>query len=260
MKDLQGRVAIVTGAARGTGATIARRLVELNAHVVLGDILHEEGEKIAQDLGERATYFPHDVTKEEQWDGIVAHADEVGGRIDILVNNAAVLHLGTLDNTSGDILRRILEVNTVGPYLGIRAVAPRMREQGAGSIVNVGSLDSLIAMNGISAYCTSKWGLRGMSKSLALELGRDGIRINSVCPAGGNPEMYRPWFAELAGFMNETQAYIEDRAIPGEVPPERIAEAVCFFAGDDSLYCTGVDLPVDGGAHTGHFVPGFNRL
>ena len=260
MKDLKGRIAIVTGAARGTGAVIAAHLNELGATVVLGDILEEEGTRVAQKIGERAHFVPHDVTQEGEWDQIVARALELGGRVDVLVNNAAVLHLGTLTNTPGEVLRHLLEVNTLGPYLGMRAVVPAMREQGAGSIVNVGSVDSLIAMNGISSYCASKWGLRGMSRALALELGRDGIRVNSVCPAGGNPEMYRPWFSKLAGFMEETRAYTEDRAIPGEVSAEGIAAAVCFFASDDSLHCTGVDLPVDGGAHAGHFVPGFNTL
>ena len=176
------------------------------------------------------------------------------------MNNAAVLHLGTLENTPEDVLRRVLEVNTIGPYLGMRAVLPAMREQGSGSIVNVGSLDSLIGMNGITSYCTSKWALRGLAKSAALELGRAGIRINTVCPAGGNPEMYGPWFPKLMEFMEESRAYIENRAIPTEAPLERIADAVCFFASDASLHCTGVDLPVDGGAYAGSFIPGFNTL
>jgi 3alpha(or 20beta)-hydroxysteroid dehydrogenase len=115
-------------------------------------------------------------------------------------------------------------------------------------------------MNGITSYCASKWALRGMSRSAALELGRDGIRVNSVCPSGGNTEMYGPWFDRLVGFMDQTSAYTEDRAIPGEVPIDLIAEAVVFFASDRSARCTGVDLPVDGGAHAGHFIPGFNTL
>ena len=260
MKDLEGRVALVTGAARGTGASIARRLAELGARVVLGDVLEEEGERIAATLGEQVCYVPHDVTESEQGERLANRAIEFGGRLDVRVNNAAVLHLGTIENTPEDVLRRVLEVNTVGPYLGIRAVLPVMREQHAGSIVNVGSLDSLIGMNGITAYCTSKWGLRGLSKASAIELGRDGIRVNSVCPAGGNPEMYGPWIPQLVGFIDETRAYSEDRAIPGEVPMDYIADAVCFFASDASLCCTGVDLPVDGGAHAGRFIPGFNTL
>ena len=258
--NLEGRVAIVTGAARGTGAAIAKRLAESGATVILGDILHEEGAATAEKLGERAHFVTHDVTKSEDWEKIVAFALKCGSGLDVLVNNAAVLHLGRLETTPPEILQRVLEVNTVGPYRGMRAVVPAMRERGGGSIVNVGSVDSLIGMNGISAYCTSKWGLRGLSKAAALELGRDGIRVNSVCPAGGNPEMYGPWFSRLAEFMDETRTYTDDRAIPGEVPLERIADAVCFFASDESLHCTGVDLPVDGGAHAGHFIPGFNTL
>ncbi|MDP7572912.1 MAG: SDR family oxidoreductase, partial [Myxococcota bacterium] len=242
------------------GAAIASRLVELGATVLLGDILHDEGERVAEELGERAIYVPHDVTKRDEWERIVTRAVESAARVDVLVNNAAVLHLGTIEKTPEDVLRRLLEVNTVGPYLGLRAVVPVMREQRAGSIVNVGSVDSLFGMNGITSYCASKWGLRGMSKAAALELGRDGIRVNSVCPAGGNPGMYGPWMSQLAGFMDETRAYTENRAIPGEAPLDRIAEAVCFFASDASLHCTGVDLPVDGGAHAGRFIPGFNTL
>lgn len=260
MKDLEGHLAIITGAARGTGAATARRFVEYGATVVIGDILHEQGEEVAAALGERAHYVPHDVTRADEWARIVSKALEWGERIDSLVNNAAALHLGAITNTPEEVFRRILEVNTVGPYLGLRAVVPVMRKQGGGSIVNVGSVDSLIGMNGISAYCASKWGLRGLSKSAALELGRDGIRVNSVCPAGGNVEMYGPWMSQLAEFMDETVAYTEDRGIPGEVPLERIADAICFLASDLSQHCTGVDLPVDGGAHVGHFLSGFNRF
>ena len=257
---LEGKVAIVTGAARGTGAAIARRFVERGVRVFLGDLRHAEGEALAEELGEFATYVPHDVTEAEEWQTIVGRAAEASGRVDIVVNNAAVLHLGTLENTPEDTLRHVLEVNTVGPYLGIRAVLGTMREQGGGSIVNVGSLDSLVGMNGITSYCTSKWALRGLAKAAALELGRAGIRINTVCPAGGNPEMYGPWFPKLMEFMEESRAYIENRAIPSEAPLERIADAVCFFASDESLHCTGVDLPVDGGAYAGSYIPGFNTL
>ncbi len=260
MKDLEQKVAIVTGAARGTGAAVARRLVELGSHVLLGDVRHEAGEKRAAELGERASYVPHDVTKAQEWERIVERALELHGRVDVLVNNAAVLHLGTIENTPEEAFRRLLEVNTVGAFLGIRAVVGPMRARGSGSIVNVGSIDSLTGMNGIIAYCASKWGLRGLAKAAALELGRSGIRVNSVCPAGGNMEMYGPWMQQMAGFMEETRTYMDNRAIPGQAPVEAIAEAVAFLASDASSHCTGVDLPVDGGAHAGCFLPGFNTL
>jgi 3alpha(or 20beta)-hydroxysteroid dehydrogenase len=258
--DLANKVAIVTGAARGTGAAIARRFAEEGAQVVLGDILDEPGLEVASTIGDAAVYLHHDVTRADEWQAIVAETLGRFGRVDVLVNNAAVLHLGTLENTSEDVLRRLLEVNTIGPYLGMRAVLAPMRAQGGGSIVQVGSIDGLIAMNGITSYCASKWGLRGMSHAAALELGRDGIRVNSVCPSGGNMQMYGPWMERLVEFLDETRAYTESRGIPGEVPVELIAEAVVFFASDRSARCTGVDLPVDGGAHAGRFIPGFNTL
>lgn len=260
MDDLDGKVAFVTGAARGTGAVIAEHLSRAGSTVIIGDIRGKEGLAVAEELGDSVSFLEHDVTQEEDWQRTVRYALDTHGRLDILVNNAATLHLGTILDTPADTLRRLIEVNAVGPYLGIQSVIPPMRDQGGGSVVNVGSLDSLIGMNGISSYCASKWALRGLSKSAALELGRDKIRINSVCPAGGNPQMYEPWYEQLAGFLPETMAYTEDRGIPGEVPAKRIADAVCFFASDASQHCTGVDLPVDGGAHAGHFIPGFNTI
>ena len=260
MKDLAQKVAIVTGAARGTGAAIAQRFADHGTHVVLGDILHEEGERVAKEIGALARYVPLDVTEEAQWAAMVAAAAEVTGRVDILVNNAAVLHLGNVSNTSADDMRRLFEVNTLGPFLGLRAVLDRMRAQGGGSIVNVGSVDALIGMNGITAYCASKWGLRGWTKAAALELGRDGIRVNQVCPAGGNVEMYGPWMEKMIPFIDETLAYQEDRGIPGGAPLEAIADAVLYLASDASSGTTGADIPVDGGASAGTFIPGFNTL
>ncbi len=260
MSELAGKVAIVTGAARGTGAAIARRFAVAGATLVLGDVQQELGEKVAGEIGDAARYEPLDVTREADWERVVAATVAAHGRVDVLVNNAAILHMGALERTTAETLRRVLDVNTVGPFLGIRAVAGPMRQQGGGAIVNIGSIDSLLGMNGISAYAASKWGLRGLSKSLALELGRDGIRINSVCPAGGSPEMFGPWLPQMAAFPEDVQAYQANRAVPGSVPLEVIAEAALYLASDASRGCAGIDLPVDGGATAGRFVPGFNTL
>jgi 3alpha(or 20beta)-hydroxysteroid dehydrogenase len=257
---LEGKVAIVTGAARGTGAAIAERFCLDGAHVMLGDILDDKGRETAEKLGPMACYCHHDVTDSTQWSQLVERTLDEHERVDVLVNNAAVLHQGPIENTSEGDFRRLLEVNTLGPFLGIRAVVPAMRKQRAGSIVNVGSIDSLAAMNGLTAYCASKFGLRGLSKAAALEVGRDGIRVNTVCPAGGNPEMYEPWMDKVMEFLEETIAYGENRGIPGSVPVESIVDAVLFLASDASRHCTGIDLPVDGGATAGCFIPGFNTL
>lgn len=258
--DLDGKVAVVTGAARGTGAAIAGRFHAAGARVVLGDVVDGAGRATAETVGPMASYRHLDVTDSDQWSDLVERTLDEHGRIDVLVNNAGVLHQGSIENTSEADFRRLLEVNTLGPFLGIRAVVPAMRQQGGGSIVNVGSIDSLVGMNGLTAYCASKFGLRGLSKAAALEVGRDGIRVNSVCPAGGNPEMYQPWMDKVMGFLDETIAYGENRAIPGSVPIESIVDAVVFLASDASRHCTGIDLPVDGGATAGCFIPGFNTL
>jgi 3alpha(or 20beta)-hydroxysteroid dehydrogenase len=258
--SLEGKVAIVTGGARGTGAAVAERFCQQGARVMLADLRDEMGEATAERLGAGASYRRCDVTDSGEWADLVAATVEAEGRVDVLVNNAAVLHQGPIENTSEADFRKLLEVNTLGPFLGIRAVVPTMKEQGAGSIVNVGSIDSLAAMNGLTAYCASKFGLRGLSKAAALEVGRDGIRVNTVCPAGGNPEMYEPWMGKVVGFLEETIAYGENRGIPGSVPVESIVDAVLFLASDASRHCTGIDLPVDGGATAGCFIPGFNTL
>lgn len=260
MGSLDDRIAIVTGAARGVGETIAATLLREGARVVLTDVLGELGRKAAEKLGPRASFADLDVTRESDWERVVAETLRNHARIDILVHNAAILHLGSIENTTGETFRRVLEVNTVGPFLGTRAVVPAMKAQQKGSIVYVSSIDGLVGMNGVTAYSSSKFGVRGLAKSAALELGRSGIRANSVCPAGGNFEMYGPWLQKMAPFMAQTAAYNENRGIPGTAPFSAIAEAVLFLASDASSSVTGIDLPVDGGATAGKFIAGFNTL
>ena len=244
MSRLAGKTAIVTGAARGTGAVIARRFRDEGAVVVATDVAEGEG-------------IVHlDVTNEADWDQVVSGLD----RVDVLVNNAAILHMGPIERTPGDKYRRVLEVNLVGPFLGIRAVLGPMRAVGGGSVVNISSIDGLIGMNGISAYGSSKFGLGGLMRCAALELGRDGIRVNNVCPAGGNPAMYAQWFEQMTSFLGQTAAYSDNRGIPGEVPLETIAAAAVFLASDEASHITGVDLPVDGGAAAGVVIEGLNTL
>lgn len=258
--DLHDKVAMVTGAARGVGSVIAAKIIQSGGRVILADVLDSEGSEVARELGASARFLHLDVTDETQWHSVVGKVVEDFGQIDLLVNNAAILHLGTFESTSAETFRRVLDVNTTGPFLGTRTVRPYMVQEGGGAIVNVGSIDGVIGMNGLSAYVSSKFGLRGLTKAAALELGRDGIRVNYVASGSGNPQMYEPWMQKILPFLDETMAYQNDRAIPGGPPPEAIADAVVFLASDAAASVTGIELPVDNGASAGHFIAGFNRL
>ncbi|MEE8165207.1 MAG: SDR family oxidoreductase [Myxococcota bacterium] len=260
MQELEARVAIVTGAARGVGLIIAERFVAAGAQVVLADVLEDEGQAAADKLGSSAHFSLLDVTREADWARIVDETLAAHEQIDVLVNNAGVLHMGSLENTAPADFQRIMNVNAFGPFLGTRAVLSAMKAQQSGSIVHVSSIDGMLGMNGITAYASSKWALRGLAKSSALELGRDGIRVNSVCPAGGNPVMFGPWFEKMGGFRDQIDFYENNRGIPGTMPLEAIANAVLYLASDASLNVTGIDLPVDGGATAGRYIDGFNTL
>lgn len=255
--QLEDKVAIVTGAARGTGAAIARRFAVEGARVVVADVDTGGGMATAAELGDEAVFAELDVTDAEQWGRVVAHTVERHGRVDVLVNNAAVLHIGGVTRTDPATFRRVVDVNLTGAFLGASAVVPTMEANGGGSIVNVASLDALVGMNGLSAYAASKWGLRGLGKSLALELGRSGIRVNTVCPAGGNPAMFAPWAEGLGQLGDALAHYLDDRAMPREATLDEIASVVVFLAGDGAAFVTGADIAVDGGHSAGSYVAGF---
>lgn len=256
MNLLDGKTCLVTGAARGAGAAIAARLATAGGRVLVSDVDDERGQATAAEIC--AEYLHLDVSVDADWQTAVQHVLHAHGGLDLLVNNAAVLHMGNIAHTTPEQVLRLVDVNAVGAFRGIRAFAPLMRERGGGSIVNVGSIDSLHGHNGLSAYCASKWAVRGITKSAALELGRDGIRVNLVCPASGNPEMFRPWASQLAAAAGDIQHYLQDRAIPRGGEPGELADAVLFLASDLSRYVTGADLAVDGGFTAGCFTPAFN--
>ncbi len=241
---LQGKVALISGAARGQGAAAARRLVADGARVVVGDILDGEGKELVEELDGSARYVHLDVTDEGRWGQAVAAAEEAFGRLDVLVNNAGVLAFGKIAEQSTEEYRRIIEVNQVGVFAGMRAVIPAMRRAGGGSIVNISSVEGLGGTANCAAYTASKFAVRGMTKTAALELGKYGIRVNSVHPGGIDTAMLR----EQAG--EEALDYIAS-LVPGlrrVGQPEEVAATVAFLASDDSSYCTGSELAVDGGA------------
>lgn len=251
---LAGKVAIVTGAARGTGELVARRFVAEGARVVLGDVLEAEAAAVAKDLGDAALALALDVTSEPSWAHAVETTRERFGQIDVLVNNAAILHLAALEDTPPERFEAVLRVNLFGPFLGIQAVAAPMGESGGGSIVNVCSVDGLQGKNGVAAYASSKWGLRGLTRVAAVELGRSGIRVNTVCPEAGSTHMIGPYIPDgvdadlIHGWGQPFLPYQRERSNDERLGD--IVSMVLFLASDESRSSTGADFACDSGNAT----------
>jgi 3alpha(or 20beta)-hydroxysteroid dehydrogenase len=252
---LAGKVALITGAARGTGEQTARLFVAEGARVTIGDVLEPEGREVARSLGDAAHFVRLDVTSEPSWTSAVEETRARFGGLNVLVNNAGLLHRGPIEETTPEAFERLFRVNQLGPFLGIKSVVPVMRAGGGGSIVNLSSIDGLTAHNNLVAYVATKWALRGITRVAALELGVHGIRVNAVCPEVGGPAMRAPYVP--AGIDPEKILAITHDVIPynrTRAPIELIrdvARMALFLASDDSLSCTGADYPVDAGASAG---------
>jgi 3alpha(or 20beta)-hydroxysteroid dehydrogenase len=258
MAALDGRVALISGAARGTGEATARLCVAEGARVVIGDVLDEPASRVAAGLGDAARCVHLDVTREDDWRRAVELAVAEFGKLDVLVNNAAVLHMAALEDTELADFERVVRVNQTGTFLGMKAVVGPMKRAGGGSIVNVSSVDGRQGKNGVVAYAASKWAVRGMTRVAAIELGRFGIRVNAVCPEAGSGHMVAPWIPE--GVDPELALAHGWKVLPGQRRrsiAERIgdvAKFVVFLASDAAASCTGADFAIDGGSTAGPIV------
>ncbi|MBF6228045.1 glucose 1-dehydrogenase [Nocardia abscessus] len=247
MVDLNGKVALITGGARGQGAAEARLFVRRGARVVITDVLEAEGAELAESLGDAARFVRHDVSVGADWDAAVALAVSAFGSLDVLVNNAAIYTARPLTETSPEELERILRVNLVGPFRGIQAVVGPMTRAGGGSIVNISSQAGLEGLMGHAAYGSSKWGLRGLTKTAALELGPAGIRVNSVHPG--------PIATPMVPYLTTGPGSFPSLPLQRTGVPEEVAELVAFLASDAAAYITGAEVTIDGGLAAGKFLP-----
>jgi 3alpha(or 20beta)-hydroxysteroid dehydrogenase len=247
MGRLDGKVAIVTGSARGQGEAEARLFVAEGARVVLGDVLDEQGEAVAKDLGNQATYVHLDIRDEDAWASTVKAALAFGP-LNVLVNNAAVTHFASIEETTTEDFNRVVAINQLGTFLGMRSVIPSMKQAGGGSIINVSSIDGLQAKNGLVAYSGTKWAIRGMTKVAALELGRHGIRVNSLHPGGVDTVMGNPLGSD------RVDEFYQNLPLARCGKPIDIARMALFIASDDCSYSTGAEFIADGGWNAGEIV------
>jgi 3alpha(or 20beta)-hydroxysteroid dehydrogenase len=241
---LEGKVAIVTGAAGGIGSAAARRLAEEGSLLLLTDADAAGAQALATELGHPATSLPHDVTSESDWEAVTSAALETHGRIDVLLNNAGVFLAAPLTDTSLADFRRVIDVNVVGVFLGMRTVAPTMAEQRAGSIINLSSVAGLMGSPYLCAYGASKWAVRGMTKVAAKELAQFGVRVNSLHPGQIDTDMNARQREQTPELIDKLIRGIPLRRIG---TPQEVAHAVVYLASDESIYATGSELVVDGG-------------
>lgn len=231
-----GKVALVSGGAQGMGAAHVRMLVRHGARVVIADLDEQQGNRLAEDLGDKAVFVRLDVSIPDEWESAVSIANSRFGEVSVLVNNAGVLLLNRVDDISLQDYRKTIEVNQIGVLLGMQAVIPGMKRAGRGSIVNIASSAAMVGMVDNFAYTASKWAVRGMTKAAALELAPFGIRVNAIAPGEVNTRM----IADLDLAVSETP-------IGRFGSPEEIAYLALYLASDESSYTTGADHAIDGG-------------
>lgn len=240
MSRAAGKTAIITGAASGIGAEAARALAREGATVVLADVNHAAARQVAQTIGAGASSAELNVTSEAQWKRVVTSAEAEHGPINVLINSAGIASYGPTESLDEAEYRRVVDVNQVGTFLGLKTIIPTMRRAGGGSIVNVSSLAGLIGMPQALAYSASKWAVRGMTKSAAAELGDAGIRVNSVHPGVIDTPI-----------LGDAQQLI-DQLMPklplGRIGrPDEVANMILFLASDESSFSTGTEFVLDGG-------------
>ncbi|WP_328356430.1 glucose 1-dehydrogenase [Mycobacterium sp. NBC_00419] len=239
MGRVADKVAIITGGAQGMGAADARMLVAEGAKVVIGDILDEKGQQLADELGDAARYVHLDVTEVDEWQAAVDTALSAFGKVNVLVNNAGIVQVSPLKSIDVDKWNRVLAVNLTGAMLGIKAVLEPMKAAGGGSIINVSSIEGMRGASWVHSYVASKWALRGLTKSAALELASDNIRVNSVHPGFIRTPMTKHFPDDMVG---------APMGRPGK--PEEVATFIVFLASDESSFSTGSEFVVDGGLIT----------
>ncbi len=257
MGRLDGKVAIISGGARGQGAAEVRLFVQEGAKVIFGDVLDDLGNALEREVGnENAVYLHHDVRDETAWLTMVSAAENHWGKLDILVNNAGILQFGTVTHeTSLEDYMHLISINQVGVFLGMKTAIPALLRNKGGSIVNISSSNGFAGYGGTIAYTASKFAVRGMTKTAALEYGRAGIRINSIHPGGINTPM-TTGDVDLGGMNDADQDAAYAGIAMGRVgQPEEVARLALFLASDESSYSTGCEFVIDGGMLAGTVNP-----
>ncbi len=240
MGRFDGWVALVSGGARGMGASHVRGLVGEGAKVVFGDILDDDGKALAEELGDSAHYLHLNVTKDDDWKMAVAATEEAFGPISLLVNNAGIVAFGAVEEMDTDEFRRVIDINLTGVFLGMHYTVPSLRKAGGGAIINISSTAGLMGYATISAYGASKWGVRGMTKAAAMELGGDNIRVMSIHPG----PIRTPMTADMGDELTAAQP------IKRFGEPEEVTKLLMFMAAD-ATFSTGSEWIIDGGAVLG---------
>jgi 3alpha(or 20beta)-hydroxysteroid dehydrogenase len=254
MGRLEGKVAVITGAARGQGEATARLFAKEGAKVAVVDRL-DDGAAVAESIGAAASFYCFDITEESAWEALRDELMAAHGHIDVLVNNAATIVAADLLTTAKADFERVLNINVIGAFLGLKVLGGQMVAQGKGSIINVHSVGGLHGINGLGAYVASKWGLRGLTRTAAMEFGHRGVTVNGIFPGGiASP---------MSGVEEESREVTNRRFVRQPIArigePEEVAFTSLFLASDEASYLAGAEIAIDGGLMAGRyedFLPG----